>query len=140
MASSRLLLSKRNTVTRAPGFTLLETVIAMSILGTFLLSIPGFLVLMERMEGENNVRARTLLCAQERMEELTFAALRGVLSPGNGVEVLPDGPLEGMERSWDVGPSSLGPGLMHVHVRCSCGWRTEAVETELETLMVNSGP
>ncbi len=140
MARTRRLLPRWNPPLGRRGFTLLETVIAMGILGFFFLSLPGFLVLMERIEGENNVRARTLLCAQERMEELIYAARRGVLGPGSGEETLPEGPHEGMERRWDIDPSSLGPGLMRVRVRCSCLWKQEAVESELETLMLNGGP
>jgi len=120
------------------GFTLLETVIAMGILGFVFLSVPGFLVVLERIEAENTARARTLLCAQEKLEEFIFASFRGGLSPAEGVDVVPDGPFEGMQRRWEIRRGDVGPGLMRVRAACSCVGKRGAVETALETLMVNS--
>jgi hypothetical protein len=118
------------------GFTLLETLIAMCVMSFVFLTLPGFLWVMERIEGENTVRARSLLCAQEKMEELMFDAMRGELSPETGQEVLLAGPYERMERRWKIHSSVRGPSLLRVHAECSCPWKKETVRQELETLMM----
>ena len=120
------------------GFSLLETLIAMCVMGFIFLNLPGVLLVMERIEGENTLRAWTLLCAQEKMESLLFDSLRGGLSTGEGMELLQSGPYERMERRWEINSSPLGTSLLHVRTECSCPWRRGEIRNGVETLMMAS--
>lgn len=118
------------------GFTLLEAVVAMSVMGLFFLRLPGALVVMDATEGANHARACTLLCAQEKMEELLYEARRGRLRKGTGSDRVTGSPLERMSRRWEVRASVHGAGLLHVRTECSCPWKGRVVSHALETIMV----
>jgi prepilin-type N-terminal cleavage/methylation domain-containing protein len=126
----------RNPWHREKGFTLLETVIAMGVFASVLMSLPGLLLVMERIENENTVRSRVLLCAQEKMEELKCASLHGNLTSGEGEEVFGVGPNQGMERRWAVRVSPRAQGLRQVSTECIWPDKRGGIRQEIETLMV----
>ncbi len=117
------------------GFTLLETVIAMGLMAFVFLNLPGLLLVLDRMENEMTLRAGTLMCAREKMEELKFDAARGRLTTEEGSEVMPPGPYERMQRRWEVGSVTGSPCLRQVRTECSCRRKREMIRREILTLM-----
>jgi len=117
------------------GFTIVEILVAIVLAAFGILGFAGLLDVMGGVEAEETWRAKALFCAQERMEELTFAFVTGGAVPDQGQEDLGHGPYRGMRREWKVTDSGLFDGLVQVHVECAYPWKGVRKSIALSTLV-----
>ena len=117
------------------GFTIVEILVAIVLTAFGILGFAGLLEVMGSVEAEETWRAKALFCAQEQMEEITFALLAGEGTVTEGKEDLADGTYPGMRREWAVRDSGLLDGLLEVQVECAYPWKGARKSVALSTLV-----
>jgi prepilin-type N-terminal cleavage/methylation domain-containing protein len=114
------------------GFTLIEVLIALIVLGIGVLALAGSSAVVNRMIGRGKVETHAAALAAGRLEKLRLAAAQ---LPRCGSAVFQSGgPLweDGLRESWSVEPAGA---VRHVRVRVSYltirGSRSAVLETSI---------
>jgi prepilin-type N-terminal cleavage/methylation domain-containing protein len=114
------------------GFTLIEVLVALIVLGIGVLALTGSSAVVNRMIGRGKVETHAAALAAGRLEKLRLAA---ALSPRCGSPAFQSGgPLweDGLRESWSVDPAGV---VRHVRVSVSYltirGSRSAVLETSI---------
>lgn len=135
-------------MTRAPGcrgFTLVEALIAMTLL---MLAITGIVQVLTLSRAANDAARRATqatLMAMDKMEQLRALPIDDpalALSPPgtlrNDIDGYADAPVAGYARRWSIAPLPANPaGAVVVQVRVVC--RTAPAEARLVTIKARKG-
>ncbi len=99
-----------------PGFTLVEVLVALIVLGVGILALTGSLSLVTRMIGRGKVETQAALAASRRLEALRLAAA-ATNSRCTSAEFASGGPVSQgrLIESWTVSPTG-SPRLVRVTV------------------------
>jgi prepilin-type N-terminal cleavage/methylation domain-containing protein len=91
---------------RSPGFTLVEVLVAIVILGVGILALSGSSSLITRMIGRGKAETHAAMAASQRMETLRLAARAGT-PRCTSAEFASGGPVieDGLTQSWTVSPA-----------------------------------
>jgi len=98
--------SRTSRSSRSPGFTLIEVMVALIVLGVGILALSGSSAMVNRMIGRGRVETHAALLAARRVEKLRMAA--GATTPRcTSPSFTSGGPLweDGLRESWTVDPS-----------------------------------
>lgn len=110
-----------------PGFTLLEVLIAMAILGVGILSIGVAQLSALKISSGSKHRSQAMYLAQDQLDAflalpagdaMLAAAVANILDPQGPVDIDPsDDDLTSYTRSWTIEPNSPTVGLTRITVR-----------------------
>jgi prepilin-type N-terminal cleavage/methylation domain-containing protein len=112
---------------RASGFTLLETVAAISILAIGTLGVAASMLTSMKMGRESRVRTQAIYLAEQQMEifrvmttaEIT-AALANPLEPGDTASIVDPDPNDDdpttFTRTWEIVPNDPETGMFNLTV------------------------
>ena len=84
---------KKNTLASSPGFTMVETIVALAVLGIFFAAVALILQKVLENVGQSRVRTTALALAQEKMEAIRNLPFASVGTAGG----IPQGPLPQQE-------------------------------------------
>lgn len=115
------------------GFTLIEVLVAIVVLGVGILALAGTSALATRMIGRGKVEAGASVAGSRRLEMLRLAAYGSTPSCTGSQFASGDAPGNGLTESWVV-PAAGGLRMVRVTLvyRTVSGSRVATLETALE--------